>query len=123
MSLLRFVPGVPLETAPVDVPLVLGEVVGRAHTTLKGGTEARLEHLDFLEDESDVVSADRVEPLVAAAVEEARRVLREGLTAGTTLGEPEILVDEGGPPGFIDFGMVARAPLLFDVSRICIGVR
>lgn len=123
LSLLRFVPGVPLEAAGVDAPVVLGESLGRAHSALVEGSTDRLEHLEFLEDDSDVIRAGAVRPLVHAAVDKIKRVLDRGLTGGTTLGEPEVLVDDDGTPGFIDFGMVAEGPFLFDVSRICIGVR
>lgn len=123
LSLLRFVPGVPLEAARVDVPVVLGEWLGRAHAALEGRGTGRLKHLEFLQEDSDVVQADAVRPSVRAAVDEVRPVLERGLTAGTTLGEPEVLVDDEGTPGFIDFGMVAEGPFLFDVARICIGIR
>jgi Ser/Thr protein kinase RdoA (MazF antagonist) len=117
------VPGQPLELGPAAAPR-LGELTGRIHAALAASDVVpvadrdRTAYMEYL-------LTPQVFPPEVAWLEPVTRVLAHRLmeldaelTFGPSLWEgPEVLVDEDGTPGLVDWGLVEWRPLVFHVAN------
>jgi Ser/Thr protein kinase RdoA (MazF antagonist) len=122
LALLHYVPGERLDLSEPDAPSLYGYLLGRTHSILlaEPGNWCAFDLYDFLLEEDPAVAArPGLTPLVNQAIEaarayEARRTVTHGVIWADTI---EIRRDNStGRTGIIDWGTIARGPLLFDIA-------
>lgn len=123
-SLMEFVPGTPLQARTVPEARLLGDLTGRIHAALLNAPIVPAEErqsdsfLSYVAKPFDVPSEVAwLPPLIDRIVQRVSDALPH-LSYGIALWEgPEVLIDDDGTAGLIDWGLVEWRPLAAHVAN------